>query len=356
MGTHLSDPSEAAAVKRAIGKPIFICGHPKSGTTLLTALLDGHPQILVFPEETYYLKKVCQQPKFSVSSGTEYLLTESQCNKLSLTCGDGLMGNYDYSDFDYNTFKERFLNNLNDGRQTHGDVLESLVSAYAYETHQSGKKYWVEKSPGNERYLHLPLSWFSDMRAIYLVRDPRDVYTSHAKKRRMESTHLPIEKFVYRWGLSLWMWQQYIAKHAEHALTVRYEDLLRYPKETLSLICRFLDIDYEPILERPTKNKKPWLGNSMHGDKFINISTKPIGRWRTDLSKEQVSFIEAFLGKSMPWVGYQPATDPCTVRKIIRYWVTQKRDRKKVLAMLLCLYWPFSLPKPLIKRFFVDKL
>ena len=30
----------------------FAAGQAKSGTTLLIALLDGHPQLLVLPEET----------------------------------------------------------------------------------------------------------------------------------------------------------------------------------------------------------------------------------------------------------------------------------------------------------------
>ena len=32
----------------------FAAGQAKSGTTLLIALLDGHPQLLVLPEETAY--------------------------------------------------------------------------------------------------------------------------------------------------------------------------------------------------------------------------------------------------------------------------------------------------------------
>lgn len=35
---------------------LFIGGCPKSGTTLLLALLDGHPQLAVLPEETSYLE------------------------------------------------------------------------------------------------------------------------------------------------------------------------------------------------------------------------------------------------------------------------------------------------------------
>src|SRR5207248_10955200 len=32
----------------------FAAGQAKTGTTLFIALLDGHPQLLVFPEETAY--------------------------------------------------------------------------------------------------------------------------------------------------------------------------------------------------------------------------------------------------------------------------------------------------------------
>ena len=34
----------------------FIAGSPRSGTTLMTALLDGHSDLLVFPEEYLYLQ------------------------------------------------------------------------------------------------------------------------------------------------------------------------------------------------------------------------------------------------------------------------------------------------------------
>jgi hypothetical protein len=57
---------ERAAMKRPIlayeealrfnQRGLFIGGCPKSGTTLLLSLLDGHPQLAVLPEETFYLE------------------------------------------------------------------------------------------------------------------------------------------------------------------------------------------------------------------------------------------------------------------------------------------------------------
>ena len=37
--------------------PIFICGHPKSGTSLLRSILDSHPEIIVYPEETGFFRR-----------------------------------------------------------------------------------------------------------------------------------------------------------------------------------------------------------------------------------------------------------------------------------------------------------
>src|SRR5438132_936604 len=39
----------------------FIAGQAKSGTTLLTALLDSHPELLVLPQETAYFPTVLRK-------------------------------------------------------------------------------------------------------------------------------------------------------------------------------------------------------------------------------------------------------------------------------------------------------
>ena len=39
-------------------RPVFVVGYPKSGTTLVVSLLDGHPQLVVFPEETEFMRAI----------------------------------------------------------------------------------------------------------------------------------------------------------------------------------------------------------------------------------------------------------------------------------------------------------
>jgi len=335
-----------------IGTPIFICGHPKSGTTLLATLLDDHSQLTVFPEETFYLDMLNGSPQRTPGEGMEWLLQEGACRYLSMDIVQNeLRGDSDYSDFDFETFQKSFGHHFDTGPQTHARVFEALMAAYAHVTSQTGKRYWVEKTPGTERYLRQLKTWYPDLRAIYIVRDPRDVYASYARKKERESEgqrQLSVEEFVARWSRSVWEWRRYSAQDA-NTLTVRYEDLLRYPQQILSLVCGFLGVEYETVLETPTKIGKPWSGNSMHGDRFSSISTTPIGRWKNLLAPNQLYMLETYLGKAMIMFGYQPVHGPQPLHKAIRLWLQQSTRRRRVLGMLIRLYWPFQLPKRLTR-------
>ena len=61
----------------------FIAGQAKSGTTLLVALLDNHPELLVLPEETAYFPTVLTKyaPR-GRRAQFDYLTKESLANVL----------------------------------------------------------------------------------------------------------------------------------------------------------------------------------------------------------------------------------------------------------------------------------
>ena len=42
-------------------QPIFICGHPKAGTSLVRAIFDSHPELIVYPEETVFFRRFLPQ-------------------------------------------------------------------------------------------------------------------------------------------------------------------------------------------------------------------------------------------------------------------------------------------------------
>jgi hypothetical protein len=60
----------------------FIAGQAKSGTTLLVALLDSHPELLVLPEETAYFPTVLTKYAPRGRRAVDYLTKQSLSNVL----------------------------------------------------------------------------------------------------------------------------------------------------------------------------------------------------------------------------------------------------------------------------------
>lgn len=65
-------------------------------------LLDGHSQLLVFPEETVYVRKFAARGKPFSEAAAEWLLTKSNCANLGRgAMHNSLGGDRDYSALDF---------------------------------------------------------------------------------------------------------------------------------------------------------------------------------------------------------------------------------------------------------------
>jgi len=70
------------------------------------------------------------------------------------------------------------------------------------------------------------------------------------------------------------------------------EQLVADPDPVLARLCDFLGIQEHESLKVPTRAGIPWKGNSMFALQFDGISTASVGRWKTQLSNEDVQVIE----------------------------------------------------------------
>lgn len=280
--------------------PVFICGYPKSGTTLLLALLDRHPELLVFPEESKFLPDVLRDSK---RQNLDYVLTQTGPNVFRFGEITLPSGYRDYSSLDFTKYQSSLQKHWDESDRTPYALLESVVLAYSEVTGQINKKYWVEKTPLNERDLSNALTRWPELRAIYILRDARDNYCSYRKKRVKDSRTLSIEEFVAGWSESVHAWERFAA-HNINSLFVRYDDLVESPRVTMQKICEFIGIDWDDILLRPTRNGVFWSGNSMHGTKFKGISAASLGKYRELLTLDDLHLLETYLGSIMERYGW----------------------------------------------------
>ena len=127
-----TDDSAAGRLSLHVGDPairsarLLHCGQAKSGTTLLVALLDNHPELLVLPEETAYFPTVLT--KFGKRSRREqfdYLTKESLSNVVF--GGPCKWGKRDYSYFP----TEKFLHSFEERAFDPAKCREGLAHSHA---------------------------------------------------------------------------------------------------------------------------------------------------------------------------------------------------------------------------------
>jgi len=289
--------------------PVFICGHPKSGTSLLRSLLDSHPQLVVYPEESVFFRRYRQRTAGlslteKLNAAERYLLhifTWNQENPLESQAG---FPDRDYSAIPYDAVQDAFREiALPESIRHDGDILAAAVLAFGRVTGQwtDAARHWVEKSPYNEQFAAQIFAWWPEAKCIHVVRDPQD---NHVSYRRKHPDWQP-EFFAHNWRRST---QQGFANRQRYGdaryWLLRFEDLLRNPEETLEILCRFLAIDSAPELSQPSRAGETWAGNSMFGQRFDSISQKPIGRWRESLEAPDAAVIETIDGALMEKLSY----------------------------------------------------
>src|SRR5438552_2126995 len=128
----------------------FVAGQAKSGTTLLVALLDNHPELLVLPEETAYFPTVLTKyGRRSRQEQFEYLTRDSLSNVVF--GGPCKWGKRDYSWFPTAKFYQLFKELAFDPANTKKDLFVLMLEAYAAPVGRplDSAKSWLERTPGH---------------------------------------------------------------------------------------------------------------------------------------------------------------------------------------------------------------
>jgi hypothetical protein len=206
----------------------FIVGVPRSGTTLLRLMLDGHSQLAI-PPETGFVTRVARLGPLGRA-----LLTRQRLHRL-LTTADT------WPDFHLDSQSLwAAIRDLPDYSPAEG--LRTFYRSYAA---RFSKTIWGDKTPTYGPRIRSIARLLPEARFVHLVRDGRDVALSlrplwFAPSRDFRALGAYWAQFIRdtrRQGASV-----------PHYLEVRYEQLVCEPERTLQSICRFLDLTFEPAM------------------------------------------------------------------------------------------------------------
>lgn len=325
---------------------LFIMGVFRSGTSLLTAALDAHEDILIGWQPYMSFFKSCRDKFFKELLKRPIdpdlpmgLLTFRSHEERDLF--RGIFADLRFTEQetagivraikDYLAIKvekinrglkpaglDEYLDGIQPGSA--GTVLEQLLERF-YRSRSDrcrvkGNKsqVWVGiKEIFCEEFIEPLLDYFSTKaKVLHVMRDPRGIAASrnYGKYAEAAGGRYPLAFIINSWKRSFDNYN--LNKNKKNYRLVKYEDLVKSPVKTLKEICEFLEVRYSGSMKDfscfQDAEGNPWQSNSSFGDD-TSIYTSSIDKWHEILNPDEIRFIEYHCGKEMAHLEY-PVINP----------------------------------------------
>jgi hypothetical protein len=269
--------------------PFFIVGCTRSGTTLLQALIDNHPNIAIPPESNIYLRFGRIFHTYGDPS-----VRRNRLRLIRAILHDGCIQRWRLAaspgDIEQRLQQKNFPG-----------IIEALFSFYA---RKHGARRWGDKTPAHIHYLSDIRRDFPDAKLIHLVRDGRDVAEA---MRRMIWCPVTAVGLADRWRGEVMSWRKFCeCAGSENTLIVRYEDLVTSPKEVIGRVMQFID---EPPVDTVSSyansafsqliGARPWQSSLRGG-----IDSSKVGLYRRKFSAHEIEIMESIAGDALSAYGY----------------------------------------------------
>ena len=293
---------ERLTPKRAMApcqqRPIFVIGCVRSGTTLLRAMLNAHPNIAI-PYEAHTFSRIIstKAPWSHRWSRAEVMVPIEE-----------FLGHpaVQFWKLEQNRVVAELAPAASYGYR---EIVQAVYSAYAK---REGKVRWGDKTPGNVFEMRPVSRAFPDAQFVHITRDGRDVYLSlQTVIRSGESWAVPWN--TARAAAKKWAWRERCAYQTGERLgperyhRLRYEALAQDPATVLREVCRFLEETFdERMLEYyKTEGLVPAHG-ATRKHRLLSRPPEPsrISRWKREMAPADVQVFERLAGPTLVKYGY----------------------------------------------------
>lgn len=175
-----------------------------------------------------------------------------------------------------------------------------------------------EQTPRNIYYARHLLDTYPDAKIVHVIRDPRAVLASQKdryKMRRLGGKNVPLAEVARLWlnyhpvsMIKLWRSAtqeaqslQEQAGYKDRFRTVRYEDLIEAPQDTVKDLCTFLNIEFEEkMLDVPH-----WGSSTVAHSDSAGLSSASIDKWQSVLNAAEIHYCDARTGPERAGFGYE---------------------------------------------------
>ena len=297
---------------------IFIGGQRKSGTSLLTALLDNHPDIFAYPYNfPFYL--------FYPARGSQAFILERTLDHLTYHLKE--MGNY--KEKEIIEIRTQILEKLK-SKKVQPNFINAYLESVKEVLDKKNKKYYVVKCAYLEMYSETLLEMYPNSKFISIVRNPKDVYTSilggwdaHYKTQYDSKMDL-LRDFMER-GLTSYYTSIRNSNEALYYYLITYENLINNQENSMRRLANFIQIEYDDCLLQPTFLGVPWKSNSFTTDKSTKIRTNRMEIWK-NIDSFYIDVIDFFFNNINVHFNYETTNSITKGKSVETYysWLNSK--------------------------------
>lgn len=279
---------------------IFIVGCPHSGTKFMKRTLSFHSNIAIAPEMHYFSSfihhGVIKSIKYLYPFDSEHKLVEL----LKILSGKKLYGSF-WSNPQIINF-DLLIKKFEKTNRGFADLYALLIKQYSIER---SAKFCGEKTPTNLFHVDKLFEWYPNSKVIHIIRDPRSVLSSEIFTKNKPGYLISKKSPFYKIGLFFivtFVWWRAVNKHNYYKkkyqgryLLVKFEDLFLHNRNTVNMICNYLDINFEKNMLSP-----PIKGSSFKQTHDYN----PTNSWKKYLPRHYSFLVKFMLSKQLKKLGY----------------------------------------------------
>lgn len=310
METSLRFPSSLSS------RPVLLAGQPRSGTSLLTTMLNMSNDLV----QAYELH--IRKPSFVYGLDGRYTFNILKQFGLNRSDFDAILSNHDITQMNLGAWcgpKEAVSAEALTGQETNKFAIELLYRGYLINelmehiTRSHGKTRWGFKILGDVIHVNEYAKVWPNASVIFLVRDPRDHALSimklneQRKKRNQPLFYNSYRDVAMGWTKTMDIGLKELQESGVHHLVIRYEDLVCEPLATCSKISAELNIDMTLATNFYRSDLvKEHVSRFEHHDNLQKpINTSSIGKWRSVMTLNEQKVFSDVAGPVMEHFGYE---------------------------------------------------